>query len=48
MTEKKKQKETKNQKVSRRNFLKTAAVAGAAASSIGFPCRCHRGYVRDV
>jgi hypothetical protein len=27
MTEKKKQKETKNEKVSRRKFLKTAAVA---------------------
>ena len=37
MTEKLKQDKTKNQKVSRRKFLKTAAVAGAAAGSIGFP-----------
>ena len=37
MTEKVKKDQTKNQKVSRRKFLKTAAVAGAAAGSIGFP-----------
>jgi nitrous oxide reductase len=37
MKEKIKQDKTKNQKVSRRKFLKTAAVAGAAAGSIGFP-----------
>ena len=37
MTDNLKQDKTKNQKVSRRKFLKTAAVAGAAAGSIGFP-----------
>ncbi len=37
MTDKKQQTETKKPQVSRRNFLKTAAVAGAAAGSIGFP-----------
>jgi TRAP-type mannitol/chloroaromatic compound transport system substrate-binding protein len=37
MTDKLKQDKTKNKKVSRRKFLQTAAVAGAAAGSIGFP-----------
>jgi len=37
MTEKISKDKTKNQKVSRRGFLKTAAVAGATAGAIGFP-----------
>jgi len=37
MTEKISKNKTKNQKVSRRGFLKTAAVAGATAGALGFP-----------
>ena len=37
MTEKISKDKTKNQKVSRRGFLKTAAVAGATAGALGFP-----------
>ena len=37
MTEKISKDKTKNQKVSRRGFLKTAAVAGATAGAVGFP-----------
>jgi len=37
MTDKLKQDQAKNQKVSRRKFLKTAALAGAAAGALGFP-----------
>jgi len=37
MTDKLKQDQAKNQKVSRRKFLKTAAAAGAAAGALGFP-----------